>query len=223
MKAKSSEEFVQGSIESLTALYDMLHNLQLLKLESIGSKSTALVIVDMINGFVRKGALSSIRVEGIVPEVVRLSELCSENGIRQIAFADAHGEKSPEFSSYPVHCMKGTEESELIDEIKNRKDIKLVHKNSTNGFIEDDFKKWLHVNNDIRNFIVVGDCTDICILQFALSLKTYFNMKNMDSEVIVPTNAVETFELGPHNGDLMNAFALFAMSGSGIRLVSHIE
>lgn len=223
MIAKNSEEFTNNSRSSLIALYDMIHSLHSLKIGSLENKVTALVIVDMINGFVRKGALSSTRIEKIVPEIVRLSRLCSGKDIKQIAFADAHGEVSPEFGSYPVHCLKGTEESELISEIKNIKEIELIHKNSTNGFIEDKFQKWLDTNNNIKNFIVVGDCTDICIMQFTLSLKTYFNMRNMDAEIIVPVNAVETFELGPHNGDLMNAFALFAMSGSGIRLISHIE
>lgn len=223
MDAKNSEEFIRNSADSMAALYDLINNLKPLKLESLESKSTALVIVDMINGFVRKGALSSTRIGKIVPEVEIISKKCREKGIKQIAFADAHSTESPEFGAYPVHCLINTEESELIDELKNKKEINLIHKNSTNGFIEDGFKKWMETNKGISNFIVVGDCTDICIMQFALSLKTYFNMKNMASEIIVPENAVETFELGAHNGELMNAFALFAMSGSGIRIVSRIE
>lgn len=223
MKLSDKEKFLESSKESLANLYDMIHKLKPLKIEGVDEKETAFVIVDMINGFVRKGALSSERIEGIIPEVIRLSDLCKDRGIKQVAFCDAHSEASPEFHSYPVHCIRGTEESELIDEIKCRKGITIIRKNSTNGFIEEDFKNWLDGNKSIKHFIVVGDCTDICVMQLALSLKTYFNMKNDYSEVIVPVNAVETFDLGVHNADMMNVLSLFVMESNGVKLVSHVE
>ncbi len=34
--------------------------------------------------------------------------------------------------------------------------------------------------DNIDNIIIVGDCTDICIYQFAITLKSYFNQHNIE-------------------------------------------
>ncbi len=223
MKLSDKKYFLEKSNKTLGAIYDMLDKLPALPLDELSADETALVIIDMINGFAREGALMSPRVDALVPEIERLSVECSRRGIVKLAFADSHSEKSPEFCSYPVHCMTGTSESEIIDELKKIGGYQLTPKNSTNGFLEDDFQKWLSVNGKVRNFIITGDCTDICIQQFAVSLKAWFNKKNEQVRVIVPLNAVETFELGLHDGDLLNAVTLFSMSGNGVELVKSIK
>jgi hypothetical protein len=48
-------------------------------------------------------------------------------------------------------------------------------------------------------------------------------MKNIKSNIIVPVNAVETYDLGFHDGDLMNVFALYNMYVNGVRVVQGIE
>lgn len=45
----------------------------------------------------------------------------------------------------------------------------------------------------------------------------------MDKRIIVPMNAVETFDLGAHNGDLMNLFALYNMHTCGIEVYDKIN
>ena len=49
---------------------------------------SVLFIVDMNNGFAREGALSSERVEKIIPNIVKAIEGFKGNGDRIVAFTD---------------------------------------------------------------------------------------------------------------------------------------
>ena len=77
-----------------------------------------LVVVDMVNGFVKKGSLADSYIEHIIPEQIRLIEefLKAKQGV--LFIKDAHTKDSKEFDSFPPHCIKGTEEAELVDELK---------------------------------------------------------------------------------------------------------
>lgn len=187
---------------------------------------TALFIVDMVVGFVHSGALSSPRVAAIANNIAELNE--KTKGYKKIFFLDNHEKDSQEFRYFPAHCIKGTEEAELIPELRtnNSEDsnIYFIEKNSTNGFHSKEFQDWLKKYEDeVDNYIITGCVTDICVLQFALSLKSYFNEKNKDKRVIVPENCVETYDGGSHDGYLMHLFALYNMHISGIEIVEKIN
>ncbi|ABX42137.1 cysteine hydrolase family protein [Lachnoclostridium phytofermentans] len=223
MRLINKSEFLKGSFDTLGEIFDMVAKLPTIRLEDLQRKQTTLIIVDMINGFTREGALKSPRVEGLIPEIAKLSKACDELQIIKLAFADCHTEESPEFGAYPVHCMVGTSEGEMVDELKEIGGYTLISKNSTNGFIEEEFQKWFKENEHINTFIITGDCTDICVQQFAVTVKTWFNMQNKKARVIVPVNAVETYDLGLHDGGLMNIVALYNMMINGIEVVAGVE
>lgn len=196
-----------------------------LELKSLNKEETALIVIDMVNGFVYNGPLSSPRVAAIVNNIVDINE--KTNGCKKVFFTDSHSENSKEFSSFPIHCLKNSEESmlipELVAESKSHNSI-IIEKNSTNGFNSEGFKQWLNKNCDsVNNYIVTGCVTDLCVLQFTLSLKAYFNEMNKDKRIIVPMNAVDTYDLGSHNAYLMNLFALYNMHISGIEVVDKIN
>ncbi len=214
---------IKREIETFEEISNMIDKSSSVSFRDFQTKATTLVIVDMINGFAREGALHSSRVEGIIPEITKLSRSCEKLHIEKIAFADCHTEASTEFGAYPVHCLQGTSEAEIVDEIKAIGGYKLITKNSTNGFLEEEFQKWLGDNQDKNIFIVTGDCTDICIQQFAITLKTWFNMKSRKSRIIVPINAVETYDVDIHNAQLMNIMALYNMIINGIEVVRNIK
>jgi len=223
MKSVNVKEFIYKSSNTLGEILDMMEKLPSIQLEDLEPGKTAFIIVDMINGFVREGALQSPRAEGIIPEITRLSKACDKLQIKKIAFADCHNTQSPEFDSYPEHCLGGTSESEVVDEIKEIGGYTLIPKNSTNGFHEEEFQNWLKQNQDMDTFIVTGVCTDICVQQFSITLKTWFNKINKKSRVIVPVNMVETYDLGVHDAELINIMALYNMRINGIELVSDIK
>jgi nicotinamidase-related amidase len=222
VEIQNRKDFLKRSKETLEEILEMLEKLPSLHLENFNTGSTAFVMVDMLNGFAREGALKSPRVERLIPTIKGLLQKCEDRNIKKLAFADSHTKESPEFLAYPPHCMEGTYESEVVDEIKELGGYTLIPKNSTNGFLEEGFQNWLKENPDIKTFIVTGDCTDICILQFSVTLKTWFNIKNENARIIVPMNGVDTYDLGTHNGDLMHVMALYNMIQNGVEVVREV-
>lgn len=193
---------------------------------SLKKDNTALFVVDMVNGFVYQGPLSSPRVAAIANNIAELNEKTA--GYKKVFFLDSHENDSQEFNSFPMHCMKGTMEAELIPELKTKASdgpgTWYIEKNSTNGFYSNKFQDWLvqHID-EVDNYIITGCVTDICVLQFALSLKANFNETNKNKRIIVPKNCVETYDGGSHDGYLMNLFALYNMHTSGIEIVDKIN
>lgn len=197
-----------------------------LDLKTLNKDKTALFVVDMVVGFVYSGALSSPRVAEIVNNIAELNKKTA--GYNKVFFLDNHEKDSQEFRYFPAHCVEGTEEAELISELKTEDSEGLnthyIKKNSTNAFHCKGFKEWLQSHeNQIDNYIITGCVTDICVLQFALCLKSYFNENNIDKRVIVPANCVETYDGGSHDGNLLNLFSLYNMHTSGIEIIDRIN
>lgn len=197
---------------------------------------TALVIVDMVNGFLTEGVLSSPRSASVLPACEKLLTHMMSSSIPKIAFADTHEPDCIEFQSFPPHCIRGTSEAQIADSLReiggdlnphrNREDNYLIiEKNSTNGAITPEFQKWLNSPNfaHISRIVVCGVCTDICVMQFCLTLKTLCNQADRPMEVLVPINAVETYDAPGHNADLCGAVALQLMQQAGITLVKEVQ
>ncbi len=219
MRITDKSKFIDQSMEALEGILDVLYKAPDVALNSLPTEQTVLILVDMINGFAREGALMSPEVEKIIPDILDLMKKCKKLDIPTLAFADCHNDASPEFTSYPVHCLKDTSESEIVEEIKEFGNYELIYKNSTNGFLEETFQKWMINNQKVNNFIITGDCTDICVQQFAITLKTWFNMQNKACRVIVPMNAVATYDFGLHSGNLTHVMALYNMMINGVEVV----
>lgn len=207
--------------KTLIEISEHLSHSKTLCLKDLPVDRTALFIVDMVNGFVKNGPMSSNRIYEINQGIANLVKSCNLYGISCIAFRDCHTAESLEFLSYPPHCLINSEESEITEEIQNAGSLSSIPKNSTNGFLELDFQKWMDSHPKIDHFIIVGDCTDLCISQFSITLKADFNRKNKFSRILVPIDLVETYDLGLHNGDLMNLIALYDMELNGIELISN--
>lgn len=210
-------------MKELEKIKAQLASVPSLRVETLDKNNTALIVIDMVNGFAKSGNLYSDRIENIIPEVVEVTKKFTD--FTKLFVADTHEENAAEFEAYLPHCV-GIE-AEVIEELKELYDHQSIEipKNSTNGFQSPAFQKWFEENqSSFSQFVLIGDCTDICILQMALSLKTYFNEHNLPSRVIVPLNAVETYhlDLNHHYGDLMNLFALYNMQLNGIELVRSI-
>lgn len=213
---------MQYSEKALSNIFDLIYNAESISLCDIEYKNTILIIVDMINGFVNTGIFSNPRNRIINHKISIFSQKCDDFGIKKLAFADAHDFNSTEFLSYPQHCIKGSYESEITDEIKSVGNYTLINKNSTNGFLEPEFKIWLEQHKNVDTFILVGNCTDICVLQMALSLKAEFNRLNKNSNIIIPMNMVETYDNEEHSAELMNLIMLYNLSINGIKIVKEI-
>lgn len=186
-----------------------LNNKPVLLPATLAGKKNMLVVVDMVRGFCEEGALADKRCMRIVPAITSLIERLPQADL--IFVRDTHTEKSAEFSAFPPHCVG--RESELIDAFSRYRGTH-VCKNSTNGFVQ-----LLGARSnlmDYDNILITGVCTDICVLQLALSLRAYISEFDGHGNVVVFTDAVETYHNGVHDADLYNLTALKLMEQSGV-------
>lgn len=211
-----------SAADALALIQSELSSLPSLDLSSLPPEETALFLVDLIEGFAREGPLSSPRVEALLSPAAALLRQCRSQGIACVAFADTHTPDSLELHSYPPHCLRGSREAEICRELSEVGGYTLIPKDSTNGFVEPAFEKWREAHPSIRRYLVVGDCTDICVSQFALTAKAWHNTRRIPLQVMVPLSLVDTYDGGAHQADLMNLTALYSMYGGGVELYSHI-
>lgn len=168
-------------------------------------------VVDMVNGFALKGNLYSKNIENIIEPIANFLE--KNNGSSITFLCDSHEQDDIEMNEYPLHCLKNTIESEVVNKLtKYAKNI--VYKNCTNSFFFIN-KEELH---NFEKIELVGCCTDICVLQLALTLKTYFNSLKINKDIIVYSDLVATFDNENHNAEEFNDFALKLMKNSGIKI-----
>ena len=85
------------------------------------------------------------------------------------------------------------------------------------------FAAWLRDNPQIDTYIVTGDCTDICVLQFVLSAKAWHNTRNRPLRILVPLSLVDTFDGPGHPAELMNLLSLSLMRSAGAELCGDIR
>lgn len=213
--------------------------LRTMKLEElmVEPDKTAIISVDILKGFCSQGPLSSPRIAGIVEEIVVLMQRSWNAGVRHIILSqDSHEPDAVEFGSFPPHCVRGTVEAETVDEIRQLpffEQMIVLKKNSIATALNQDMQKWILDHPAVENYIVVGDCTDLCTYQLAMFLRMDANERQVKRNVIVPENCVQTYdtplgvakELGAyaHPGDLMHMIFLYHMATNGIDVVKSIE
>ena len=180
-----------------------------------------LIIIDMVNGFVKEGALADTKINNITPNIIKLIEEYTRNNDDIISMQEGHSKESKEVEDFPEHCVLGTIEAELIDELVPYKDNMIVMtKNSTSGFTTAGFMKYMEENkNELEEIVLTGCCTDICVMNFALPLKTYINEYNLNIKMTVFKNTVETYDSPTHNRDEYNEIAFTIMKQSGIEII----
>lgn len=200
------------------------------------SEKVAIVIEDMLVGFCHDGVLSSKNVQSIIPDVVGLITKLHEAGVRHfLSFQDTHDPHAKEFETYPVHCVRGTKESDIIPELKNLpfyQKFKTFEKNSLSSFWGTGFTQWIDDHPEIDTYIIAGDCTDICVYQAVVGLRTLADQSNKHVRIIVPANCVATYDMSvetakkigalPHDANLLHLFFLYHMKLNGVEVVKEI-
>lgn len=208
-----------NTMEFIPQLSAQLEQMPSWNLEQISDKERTLVLaIDLNKGFTRSGALASPRVEAILPEVRAFLEQCRSRNFLIAAVTDCHASDSLELASYPVHCLEDSAEPELAPEIAEFPQ-KILTKNSTNAFFAPGMQRLLA---NVETVIVVGCCTDICIQQFAVTLKASANQENRPLSVIVPRQLVETYDAPGHPAEFFQLSALLSMAGNGVKVVNYL-
>ena len=181
------------------------------------------IVVDMVDGFVKYGAMHDKEIANVIPEQINLLEKMQDEKSIIAIVKDTHEKECKEFDSYPEHCVKGSGEENLVEELRKfeNEDSLVYEKNSTSVVHVPEFFTDIRKMNNLKEVIIIGCCTDICVLNAAIPLKTYINEYNLDIEVIVPKNVVETYNAEAHNRDEYNEIAYKLMSQAGIRIVDN--
>lgn len=206
--------------------------------EVIDPATTAIFSTDMVVGFCDRGNLASPRVDALTEPVVDLFTRAHALGVRHFVLAqDTHHPQTPEFEAWPIHCVQGTDESEMIPELKAlpfADRFTVIEKNSLHPALETEFDLWLDAHPELRTAIVVGNCTDLCVYSLAMHLRLRHNARNVpDVSVIVPANAVQTYDLPvetaaeigamAHPGDFFHEVFLYHMALNGIHVVRELS
>jgi len=220
-----------------------------------------LVVVDVVNGFTRKGAMAA--PELMEPMVESINDVAMKL-IRKLGgrlhvtlFADYHSPDIPE-PPYPKHCTWDTDESDIDPDLQwlaSMPNADVIHKDCINGVVGS-FS--LRAHGDYQNeffegirrrmpkkMIVVGDCTDICVSDFVVSILSARNhglltpfiqsqkeyvggVTGLDICVFEPGCATYHFdsgkpEPGRHPEDVAHHVGLWTMASRGARILKAIR
>ena len=184
-----------------------------------------LVVIDMINGFVKEGALADTHIARIIPKIIERIKFAQQTDEMVVFFKDCHSENDIEFLKYPRHCVKGSNECELIDELKPFEKCHntiLINKSTTNGFNEAKFRFLLgleNYNNTPCSIEVAGCCSDICVYDFATSLLDHANKTKSAIQVLIKEDCIDTFNSESHNADEVNQKVLDTLEGKGAHII----
>jgi len=216
------------------------------------SRHTGLVIVDEVNGFATVGAgylappAENPQVTRMIEETNLLAHAFTERGWPIFAFLDSHTPGKPE-PPYPPHCEIGTGEENLVPELtwlESDRNATLVRKDCINGFVgaiaadgSNRVVDWVN-RHGLERVLVVGICTDICVMDFVLTLLSARNHDLMPSlaDITVyeggcatyhlPRVTAESLGLGAHAAhpqDVAHYMGLYFMASRGAELVDTVE
>ena len=192
------------------------------KINNLEVYKKCLIVVDMVNGFVREGVLHDEAIATIIPRQIELIEKNQEEKELTIFIKDTHDEDAVEFKRFggTKHCVRGTSEAELVDELKlyeGRENTISIEKNSTSYMEAPKFRKLIKELKNLKEINIVGCCTDICDFNGTMALANYFDEWNRDVEIRVHQDAVATYAEGSRQNYVDAAYLL--MDQQGIQLV----
>ena len=156
-----------------------------------------LIIVDMVNGFVRKGPLHDEEIARVIPRQIELIKEAKKAGKARIFIKDTHDANATEFDRFEgQHCVRGTEEAEIVDELKpfvEDEDTFVFEKNSTNFMEAPDFRKFIEEQIYLEEFEAGGCCTDICDFNGLMGLANYLDQWNRPHVIRAHEDAMATY------------------------------
>ncbi|XP_055816082.1 nicotinamidase 1-like [Solanum dulcamara] len=209
-----------------------------------------LVLVDIINGFCTVGAGNlaprepNRQISEMIDESSRLARVFCDKKLPVLAFLDSHHPDKLEYP-YPSHCINGTDESNLVPALRwveKEPNVTIRRKDCYDGYIgsfqEDGsnvFVDWVK-NNKIQLLLVVGVCTDICVLDFLCSTLSAKNrgFLNPLEDVVVYSQGCATFDfpasmarhtkdISPHPQELMHHVGLYMAKGRGAKIAKQVS
>lgn len=154
--------------------------------------ANVVLVVDMVRGFCEEGHNLYVGPTGreIIPRVRELLRDEKAKGSHIIFLCDTHDPDDLEFKMFPPHCIRGSEEPEVVPELREFAE-EVIPKQRFSCFFETNLDERLKELKPDK-IIVVGVCTNICVLY------TVADARNRDYVVEVPAGCVATFDAEAH-------------------------
>ena len=136
--------------------------------------STAVVVVDMQNGFCHPdGNLYAPGSEAAITPVVDLVERAHAAGVQVVYTRDVHPPEQfddahyyDEFDRWGEHVVEGSWGAELIDELPVEENDHIVEKHTYDAFQETEIDGWLSARG-INDLVFCGTLANVCVLHSA--------------------------------------------------------
>lgn len=183
-----------------------------------------LIVVDMVNGFVKEGILHDKHIKGIIPRQEEIINDYLKEGELVVFIKDTHTKDSAEFKRFgnTNHCLYKTSESELVSELEkyeNMSNVVSIQKNSTSFMESPAFRNLVKEAKNLKEVDVVGCCTDICVANGTIGLANYYDEWNRNVDIRVNLDAIDTYHSDMHNREKYTQASLLLMEQQGIQLV----
>lgn len=148
-----------------------------------------IIIVDMLKGFLEEGypLFCGEKVREIIPNIV---SMLNKEDVELIYLCDSHKKDDLEFEMFPAHCIEGTKEVEIIDELVPFSGT-IIKKTRYSGFFKTNLDEILQ-QLEPEKIVVAGVCTDICVMY------TVADLRNRDYNVEIYKNCVASFDEESH-------------------------
>ena len=136
--------------------------------------STAVVVVDMQNGFCHPdGSLFAPASESAIEPVTDLVARARDAGASIVYTKDTHPEEQfegnhyyDEFERWGEHVVEGTWDAELHADLDVREADHVVEKHTYDAFHETELAGWLRARG-VRDLVICGTLANVCVLHTA--------------------------------------------------------
>lgn len=160
----------------------------------VDPRTTALLIVDMQNDFVRDdGKLCVPDAAATIPTIANLRRRARETGMHVFFTQDTHLPGDPEFQIWGEHALRGSDGWRIIDELAPEESAgdRVFRKRRYDGFYETQLDSELRADG-IDTLIVCGTVANVCVLHTAASaaIRWYRVILPIDA-----TSALHAFDL----------------------------
>lgn len=157
----------------------------------------ALLVIDMLNDFVREGATLEVpRTREIIPSLQKRLAAARQEEWEIVYVCDAHAPDDPEFRNWPPHAVRGTEGAQVVAELAPLEGERVVPKTTLLAFYGTDLEDHLK-SRGIEEVILTGCVTNICIYFTAIEAAVRGYRVRVPADSVAPLEEREgAFALG---------------------------
>ena len=138
---------------------------------NLESANTAVVVVDMQNGFCHpEGSLYAPGSESVIEPIATLVDRAREADAQVIYTRDVHPPEQfedahyyDEFEQWGEHVLEDSWEADIVAELAVADDDYVLEKHTYDAFYNTELEGWLNARG-IRDLVICGTLANVCVL-----------------------------------------------------------